>query len=225
MKKLYPESAVEIDGLLARHYGFLLNLVTFGKYKKFIIKAVKEMKINPDDKIIDFGAGPGYNAQFMLEYLGSKGKILGLDIGEEAISKFREKFEGIGNVSIEKKRIDDTLPYQQSFDKALISFVIHGLPHPSREKLLDNARDVLNKEGTLFILDYGSFELSSLPFYIRIPFKLFECKFAFDYLERDWRGILLDHGFEVVENRSYFKNFTRLLVAKKYTNGCSRNPE
>jgi len=214
MSKLYPKSKVEIEGFLARHYGTLLNLATLGKYRGFIKRAVEEMAIEPDDAVVDLGAGPGYNVQFMLEHLGPGGRVLGLDIGDEVISIFRKRFDGLKNVEIEKRRVDQPLPYEDSFDKALVSFVIHGLPHPAREKLLDNAKKILKEEGRLFILDYGEFDPADLPLHLRLPFKALECKYAFDYVERDWGEILTKKGFKVSDRHSYFGEFAQLLIAE-----------
>ncbi len=215
MGKLYPESRVEIEGILAKHYGFLLNLVTAGRYKHFIQKAVEDMKIRPSDKILDLGAGSGYNAEFMCKYMGKEGYILGLEIGETAIRRFNNRFEGIDKVQIEKRRIDKPIPYENVFDKVFASFVFHGLPHSSRLKLLDNAHNALKKNGTLLILDYGKFEVATLPFYFKIPFKALECKYAFDYLKRDWDNIFRQHRFEVTGRNTYFNNFAQLLSARK----------
>jgi demethylmenaquinone methyltransferase/2-methoxy-6-polyprenyl-1,4-benzoquinol methylase len=213
--KLYPESHVEIDGFIARHYEGLLNLITLGKYGTFIEDAVRDMKIEPEDRIIDLGAGSGYNAQFMSEYLGQEGEILGLDISREGIAQFREKFANNPDINIENKRIDVSLPYDSRFDKALTSFVIHGLPHPSREELLKNAHKALKQGGVFYVLDYGEFELSDLPVYLRIPFRVAECDYAYDYLSRDWKEILEDFGFSRVKTSEYLGGFTRLLSAEK----------
>jgi ubiquinone/menaquinone biosynthesis C-methylase UbiE len=65
MKKIYPDSKVEIQGFTAKFYDNLVNFVTLGGYSIFIKKAIKSMNINPNDKIIDFGAGTGRNALLM----------------------------------------------------------------------------------------------------------------------------------------------------------------
>ncbi|MFW6049275.1 MAG: class I SAM-dependent methyltransferase [Candidatus Bipolaricaulota bacterium] len=189
--------------------------MTGWRYRGFIARAIDDMKISPSDRILDMGAGSGYNAEFMAAYLGGDGGLLGLDIGEEAIEQFKSKFPGSENVRIENRRVDRELPYEAEFDKAFTSFVLHGLPHESRMELLANAYRCLKDDGRFFILDYGDFELSEMPFYIREPFKLLECKYAFDYLNRDWYSILNREGFEVIDTKAYYKNFARLITAGK----------
>jgi ubiquinone/menaquinone biosynthesis C-methylase UbiE len=215
MEKIYPDSKVEIKGFIALYYENILNLVTIGKYSTLIKKAIKEMKIQADDRIIDLGAGTGYNACMMVRYLAERGSILGLDIGEEMIYKFREKCIKYPNVKIEKRRIDRPLPYDEEFDKALISFVIHGFPHEIRKDVIKNALRLLKPGGEFFILDYGEFDYRNLPVYLRIPFTMIECRYAYDYLERDWKEILLDSGFRKVEASNYINGFVRLLKGIK----------
>lgn len=215
MAKLYPDSHVEINGILARYYEYFLNIGTLGRYRKFIADAVSDMNIEPGDKILDLGAGGGYNASFMKSYLGENGEIVGLDISEDGISRFRQKFGDAPNIRIENRRIDKPLPYESEFDRAFTSFVIHGLPHSARERTLENVKKALKPGGKFFILDYGDFTLAELPFYLRLPFKIAECKYAYDYLERDWQEILEDSGFTCRESHEYFRGFARLMEVEK----------
>jgi len=217
MAKIYPDSKVEIGGILARHYGFLLNTITVGRYRNFIAKVIGDMGIKRDDRILDLGSGSGYNTKFMQNYIGPDGEIIGLDIGDTAIKSFRRKFRGAENIKVEKRRIDRPLPYKNGFDKVFTSFVFHGLPHDSRLKLLENVTTALKDDGRFFMLDYGDFDLTDLPFYLKFPFRALECKYAFDYLERDLDRVFQEQDLEIVSQTRYFKNFARLIEAKRTT--------
>ncbi len=215
MDKIYPDSKVEIDGKVAQYYEQLLNIVTFGRYRVLINDVIRRMEIKNDEQIIDLGAGTGYNACFMAKYLSDKGKVLGLDIGDTMIARFKEKCKNYPELEIKKMRIDKSLPFEEEFDKAFISFVIHGLPHSSRKKVIHNVMQVLKTGGIFYILDYGEFDYKELPFYLRIPFEKIECKYAFDYIKRPWKKILKDSGFEEIEAINYYNGFVRLLMARK----------
>ena len=65
------------------------------------------------------------------------------------------------------------------------------------------------------ILDFAEFYIKKMPFHHRFIFKIIECKYAFDYIERDWKSILKDYGFSDFEESFYMKNYVRLLKAKK----------
>lgn len=216
MCSYYPKSKVEIKGFMAAHYDTLLDIVTFGRYFPFIEKTIEMMRISPQDKILDLGAGTGRNACLMMKYLSQEGEIVGIDISEKMISQFQKKCANFPNAKIINARADKSLPFRKAFDKVFISFVLHGFPQNIREAVIKNAFEVLKDGGTFFILDYNEFALEEMPFYSRTFFKLIECPYAFDFLKKDWKKILSDNGFNDFEEHIFFE-YVRLLKATKTT--------
>jgi len=211
----YPESKVEIKGFMAKHYDILMNIISFGLYPSFIQNAIQLMGIKPNDKILDLGAGTGRNACLMREYLSQEGELIGLDISDEMITRFKKNCGGLANVKIIKQRIDESLPYEGKFDKVFISFVLHGFPQEARIQIIRNALKALKKHGEFFILDYNEFSLKEMPFYLRTPFKFIECPYAFDFIEKDWQNILAKEGFDHFEKHLFFFGYIRLLKGVK----------
>lgn len=216
--KYYPDSKVEIQGFIAKYYDGILNFVTLGIYSTFINKAIESIEINSDDRILDFGAGTGRNALLMNNYISENGEIVGLEISDEMIKQFKLKCQNIPNLSIIKKRIDKSFELDEKFDKIFISFVIHGFPHEVRTEIIKNAYNNLKKDGEFVILDFNEFIVKEMPFYAKIPFKTIECKYAFDFVERDWKTILFEFGFGDFNEKLFLKNYVRLLKAKKISN-------
>ncbi|MCK4731183.1 MAG: class I SAM-dependent methyltransferase [Methanophagales archaeon] len=173
------------------------------------------MKIRPSDKILDLGAGTGRNACLMRRYFSSGGKLIGLDISEEMISQFQKNCADFPNVKIIDARIDQDLAYERYFDKVFISFVLHGFPQKARNQIIRNAVKALKKGGEFFILDYNEFSLKEIPFYLRIAFKIMECSYAFDFIEKDWKKILSLSGFNDFKEHLFFSNYIRLLKGVK----------
>ena len=215
MAKHYPESKVELNGLIAKNYDGIMNSLSLGWYKKFLKNAIKSIDIQPKDTIADFGAGTGRNALLMHEFLSNKGSILGLEISEEMRLQFDRKTKNIENVKAINQRIDIPFNLDQKFDKILISFVFHGFPHEVRETIIKNAYNLLKDDGEFIILDFNEFVLENTPFYFRIPFKTIECKYAFDFIAKNWKNILQDFGFHDFEETLFGKNYVRLLKARK----------
>jgi len=215
MNKHYPKSKVELSGFTARHYDTLLNLVTLGKYGVHIKKVIDLMNIRPDDKIMDLGAGTGKNACLMINYLSKKGEIIALDISSEMIEQFQYKCAKFPNVKIVNLRIDQPLSYKNTFDKVFISFVLHGFPQNIRDQIIKNAFRMLKSGGMFFVLDYNEFSFKNSPVFFRIPFKIIECAYAFDFIERDWKNILTAEGFEKFKEHIFFAGYVRLLKAVK----------
>ncbi len=211
--RIYPDSEVEVRGFLARHYDFLMNLMTLGYYPFFLRKALGFMDVKPGERILDLGAGTGRNDAILARWVGPEGRILGLDIGEEMMAAFRKRFAGVPNVEIREQRIDVPFDLGERFDKVLISFVLHGFPHKVRPVVLENVRTHLRPGGSFFLLDYNEFTLSELPWFHRTAFKRMECPYAFDFIERDWKAILKEAGFEPAGEKLFFRKMVRVLRA------------
>ena len=215
MTKIYPDSGVELSKFTASHYDRLMNTVSFGLYNRFITRAIKNMQIQTDDTILDMGCGTGHNACLMAKYLSDKGGITGLDISEIMEKQFDENCKPHPNTNFKRQRIDQEFDLNKSFDKILISFVIHGFPHDIRKTVVKNAHKHLKAGGIFMILDFAEFDMKKMPFHHRLIFKKIECKYAFDYIERDWKSILKEYGFSDFEESFYMKNYVRLLKAKR----------
>jgi len=215
MNKLYPDSKVEIQGFTAKFYDNMINLLSFGSYTRFINNAINSMNINENDKILDFGAGTGRNALLMNNCLSEEGEILGLEISELMIVQFKYKTKTLNNLDIKNQRIDQPFELEKKYDKVFISFVLHGFPFDVQKQIIQNAYNALKKDGEFIILDFNEFLIDKIPLYFRIPFKIIECKYAFEYVERDWKYILSEFGFSKFSETLFLKKHIRLLKAKK----------
>ncbi|MCD4771903.1 MAG: class I SAM-dependent methyltransferase [Bacteroidales bacterium] len=215
MNKLYPDSGVELSKFTASNYDKVMNIASFGKYKSFINRAIADIEISKDDKILDLGCGTGRNILLMNKYTGNNSLLIGLDISEDMERQFEENTLNYPNISFINKRIDQLFELEQKFDKIFISFVIHGFPHEIRKIIIKNAYNNLKSGGTFNILDFAEFDMAKMPFHHRFIFKKIECKYAFDFIARDWKSILMDNGFDNFEESFYFKNYVRLLKASK----------
>jgi demethylmenaquinone methyltransferase/2-methoxy-6-polyprenyl-1,4-benzoquinol methylase len=213
--KLYPDSGVELNPFMSKNYDKVMNLGSMGLYKRFINQAIADMNISPADNILDLGCGTGRNALLMYQYLSEEGKITGLDISSEMEEQFLQKFDGSDNVKFVNKRIDVSFDLGEKFDKVFISFVIHGFPHDVRNAVIKNAFKHLKPGGEFIILDFAEFDMDKMPFLYRKIFKAVECKYAFDYIERDWKKILKEYGFESFKEYLFIKKYVRLLRSVK----------
>ena len=214
-EKIYPCSKVEIQGFTAKFYDQLLDVLTFGGYNWFIRKAIRSMNIQVNEKILDFGAGTGRNALLMNKQLSGKGEILGLEISDLMITQFQGKTKKHQNINVMNQRIDKPFELEKKYDKVFISFVFHGFPFEIQKNIIQNAFNALKENGEFVILDFNEFVTDETPFYFRMPFKIIECKYAFEYVERDWKKILSEFGFNDFQEKLFIGKHIRLLKAKK----------
>lgn len=210
-------SKVEVAGLEARHYDLMMNLITLGTYPFFIRRVVRDMNIRPDDAILDLGAGTGRNAALMARFLTGPGRIVGLDVGQEMLTQAEARFRDRPNVTFDKRRIDEPLPYRDEFDKVFISFVLHGFVQEDRLRIIANTHQALKAGGEFLILDYAHFEPEAAIWPVRWAFRHAECPLASDFARRDWPAILGEQGFSDFRSRHYYRGFVRLLIARKET--------
>jgi len=215
MSRIYPDSHVEIQGLLARKYDSIMNIGTIGSYDRFIKAVVKAMNIQSDENILDLGCGTGRNACLMHTYLGENGSITGMDISEEMGDQFKKNCATYNNVVFKNQRVDIPFSDGKHFDTVFMSFVLHGFPHDVRLSVLQNIFDSLEAGGRFCLLDFSEFRMKDMPPHHRWVFKTFECKYAFDFVERDWKNILTEAGFADFDEHFWFKKYVRLLIAKK----------
>ena len=213
--KIYPDSGIELKPFTAKHYDKIMNAVSFGVYKRFIIKAVNDMDIKPGDSILDLGCGTGRNAALMASYLDAAGRITGMDVSEIMEKQFMEKFSDDTRAQFIRQRADTPFDLGHQFDKILISFVIHGFPHEVRKTVIENVLKHLKPGGIFLMLDFSEFDMKKMPFHHRFIFKTIECKYAFDFIEKDWKEILGTYGFANFTETFYLKNYIRLLKAIK----------
>jgi len=193
----------------------LLDVASLGSYSLMIREAVRLMGIRPTDRILDLGAGTGKNACLMARYLSRQGEITGLDISDEMICQFEKKCSRFPNIKAINSRIDQELSYETYFDKVFISFVLHGFPQEARNRIIRNACRALKNGGSFFILDYNEFSMDKMPFYSRVPFKLLECPYAFDFVAKDWKEILSLQGLDNFSEHLFFRGYVRLLQGEK----------
>ncbi len=214
-EKIYPDSEVELNDFVAKNYDKIMNTLSFGLYRGFIKNAIKQMDIQVGNSILDLGCGTGRNAALMVKYIGETGHITGLDLSELMEKQFLQKFKGQTNISFAKQRIDQPFDLQKQFDIVFISFVIHGFPHEIRSNIIQNALIHLKPGGIFYILDFAEFDMAKMPALHRFIFKKIECIYAFDYIERNWKVILEEAGFDYFNEHFYLKNSVRLLKSVK----------
>jgi ubiquinone/menaquinone biosynthesis C-methylase UbiE len=208
-------SKVEVTGWEARHYDRLMDVLFLGRHQAFIRDIVRRMEIQPGNAVLDLGAGTGRHLVAMLTAAGPTGRGVGVDIGDEMLRQARQRCRGLPNATLLQHRIEEPLPFDETFDVALISFVMHGLEDATKDGVLTNAHRALKADGTLWILDYNEFDLKSLWQPLRWAFTHLECELACEFLRQDLKAMLARHGFGGFVTHLFYRDRLRLLGARK----------
>jgi ubiquinone/menaquinone biosynthesis C-methylase UbiE len=212
-------SHIEVEGWGARHYDLMMDLIGMGRYQSFIEEAIGRMEIRSGDAILDLGSGTGRNICVMMKVLGSTGRVVGVDISQEMLQQARQQCRAYPQVSFLEHRIEEPLPFCEEFDKASISFTLHGFEDEDKERVIANAHRALRPGGTVWILDYNEFDLNRQWFPFRWAFRRFECKLASEFLSLDLKGMLAGQGFGGFVSYPFLWGYVRMLGAEKARRG------
>ena len=206
---------MEIGPTGARYYDLFLNMLSLGQYSHLIKGVVEKMGIKPGQSILDLGSGTGRNDCFMAEKVGSHGKIVGLDISDEMLSRAWKHCRRHPNVTFKKQRIELLLSYEEEFDKVFISFVLHGFEDEQKLGIIHNAYRALKLGRAFYILDYAQFDLEEMWFPLRWAFARWECQLAVEFLRLNIKKMLRGEGFSDFEEEFFLKGHLRSLRAVK----------
>ena len=215
-------SHVEVDGWGARHYDLMMDVLLVGRYQAFIEQAISRMNIRRGDAVLDLGAGTGRNVCVMLKALDSTGRVVGVDISQEMLRQARQRCRAWPQVTFLNRRIEEPLPFHEEFDKAFISFTLHGFEDESKERVIANVHQALKPGGVFWILDYNEFDLGRQWFPFRWAFRRFECELASEFLSLDLEAMLARNGFGSFVTYPSLRNYVRLLGAERLGAGGER---
>jgi len=156
-----------------------------------------EKYVMPDNRVLDFGCGPGFFTREFAKRVGESGLVYSVDLQEEMLLILREKLETEGLMPrIRTHRCEPdsiNLPgdLNGTIDAAFTIFVVHEVPDPA--KLFREIAALLRPGGTLY--------------YTEPPFIVSGREF------RDNLALAEDAGFRLVETKFFFVN--RAAVLKK----------
>lgn len=112
----------------------------------------KNVGLNRDDRLLDFGCGAGNYSIAAAMYISKDGEIYALDKSRRSLQKLRKRSEerNLNNIEIIKKKVDSELPFENNyFDFVLLYDVIHSLKN--RKNIYRDIHKILRDNGTLSI--------------------------------------------------------------------------
>jgi len=110
-------------------------------------------KIKKGDVVLDLGSGAGIDAILAAKKVGSKGRVIGIDMTEEMIEKARSnaKKQGITNVEFLLGEIEN-LPIKDNLVDTIITNCVINLT-PDKAKTFSEAYRVLKLGGKIYLSD------------------------------------------------------------------------
>ena len=118
-----------------------------------VSQAIQNMKLKPNEVVVDIGAGSGYYSFQIAEKL-PEGKVLAVDLQAEMLAMMRQKIESdkIQNVElIQGQETSPNLP-ENSADMVFMVDVYHELSYP--KEMMQEIVSALKPEGRFILLEY-----------------------------------------------------------------------
>ncbi len=206
---------IEVKGFEAKHYDFLMNLITLGYYPHFIKSAINLLPLKDNSVILDAGAGSGRNSELMSKRIRNS-KIICLDIGREFLESLSKKAEKNPQLFPLKASLKKPLPFKDnSFDLVFTCFVVHGFEHKERLFMINEFYRILKPNGYYCLIDYNDeIDLKKASLITKIGF-YFECDLASEFITHNWENELTKIGFGNFTHHYFFGKKVRLTISKK----------
>jgi phosphatidylethanolamine/phosphatidyl-N-methylethanolamine N-methyltransferase len=147
----------------SRHSGtqrFLYGLAFFGREGTFRRRGVEALALEPGERVLELGCGPGTNFDALRDRVGPDGTVVGVDYSEGMVARARETVRDAGWENVHVVRADAaSLPVAGPFDAAYAAMSLSAMPDPGA--VLDATRSALTPAGRIAVLDARPFQ--SLP--------------------------------------------------------------
>ena len=122
----------------------------------------------------------------------------------------------LDNVEFINARIEENIGYENYFDKAFISFVLHGFENDDKEKIVSNVYKALKHGGEFFILDYAHTDMEKVVGIFKFFLNKIECPLAYEFVILDQESFFRNLGFSDFSYNYYFyKKVNLLKISKK----------
>jgi ubiquinone/menaquinone biosynthesis C-methylase UbiE len=119
-------------------------------------KAVAAMALQPEDDVLEVGVGSGRNLPYLLDAVGPRGSVTGVDLSAGMLAEARKLVDrrGAANVSLIESDAA-TVALDRDFDAVLFSLSYSVIPADARPAALARAWERLRPGRHLVVFDGG----------------------------------------------------------------------
>jgi phosphatidylethanolamine/phosphatidyl-N-methylethanolamine N-methyltransferase len=140
IRKIYSRYAAVYDMIFARSFFPRIRL------------GLRKLGIKPGDTIIEVGVGTGLS----LSLYPDSCKVVGIDITRKMLTKAKEKKDkhGFSHVSLLEMDAENMSFADDSFDHAVVPFIVSVVPNPVR--MMSEIKRITKKNGKIIVINHFS---------------------------------------------------------------------
>jgi ubiquinone/menaquinone biosynthesis C-methylase UbiE len=141
------------------HEFFWFKLIK-GYYRKF----VKSMDLKGDEKVLDFGCGPGAASKFIaLTLEKGEGELTCFDISKKWIKRAKKKLSQFSNVEYYIEDIRKWDEKNDYYDFVVVHIMLHDIPKSERPEVIKALAQKMKADATLIIREPTKEDHGILP--------------------------------------------------------------
>ena len=139
---------LEFDEKLAEQMEVVYRSRDILRRRRLVYEA---LDVSEGDRVLDAGCGPGFYAAELLERVGERGTVVGLDRSEQMLAVAAHRCGDVPNVTFERAEVTSLPVEDDSFDRALSVQVLEYVPEV--DTAIAELRRALRPGGRVVIWD------------------------------------------------------------------------
>lgn len=190
----------------------LLDVIYFRKYETSPRKVVFDT-IGKNDNVLDLCTGTATNA-IAIAKKNPNAKIVGVDLSKDMLVVAREKVnkENLANVRLYRMDATQMNFKDESFDKVLLSLVLHETDEELAKKIIKEAMRVMKPDGELVVTEWERSD-NFIKKILFIPIEILEPKPYKIFVTKDHKKYFKEFGLEQVECKHC--DYSKVMRLKK----------
>ena len=190
----------------------LLDVIYFRKYETSPRKVVFDT-IGKKDNVLDLCTGTATNA-IAIAKKNPNAKIVGVDLSKDMLVVAREKVnkENLANVRLYRMDATQMNFKDESFDKVLLSLVLHETDEELAKKIIKETMRVMKPDGELVVTEWERSD-NFIKKILFIPIEILEPKPYKTFVTKDHKKYFKEFGLEQVECKHC--DYSKVMRLKK----------